>query len=125
MRKKKSLNWPSQSLVNKIAIALAILLCIYGMCTNYFLFVKHSEDVVYLKAIVVDKRYSRVSVRERWNLTIEYQYEANHYHRFLSCSKDDYSKISIGDSVEVKINKNKPNYPHHIHDGVIGYNKLF
>ena len=125
MKKTRSIKWPSQSLVNKIALIVFLLFAIYGISLNYYRFIVHSEDIVPLKAKVTDKVYSHIIYREYWNLKIEYRYDGELYHYVISCTKDNYQAISPGDSIDIKIYKKKPKIPFHIHDGIIGHNEIF
>lgn len=125
MTRTRSIKWPSQSLVNKIALIVFLLFAIYGISLNYYRFIVHSEDIVPLKAKVTDKIYNHIQYREYWKLKIDYRYEGELYHSVISCTEDNYQTISPGDSIDIKIYKKKPKIPFHIHDGIIGHNEIF
>lgn len=121
MTRIKRLKWPSQSLVNRIAIIALIVLCIYGATMNYYRLVSHTEDTVLIKAKVTDK----IHLRDKWSLRIDYWFCGEIYHASIGCTKDNFRALSPGDSIIIKINKKRPDNPFHIHDGIIGSNEVF
>lgn len=91
---------------------------------NYYLLYIHSEDVVVLNAMITDKSHKHVQFREYWYLNIDYNYNGEIYHSSTSCSKENYRILSPGDSIMIKINKTRPDYIFHIHDGIIRFNEV-
>ena len=125
MTKRKSTESPSQHLVNSIVIIIVVLLVAKSAIVNYYLLYMRSEDVVVLNARITDKLHKHVQFREYWNLKIDYNYNGEIYHSTTSCSKENFQILSPGDSIMIKINKNKPDYLFHIHDGILRYKDVF